>query len=145
MAHCGHCGHDDASRVVSIFRNGAWVDKCNLCAESGDSDFVGPNLTPSDKKMWPDWVVNPKGYKKVGDTLVATDETLTDLEAEVSTTKSADEELELAKKKKREFAAQKNLTPLTQEEINSRVEAFRAQREDVEKVARFQASGLVLP
>jgi hypothetical protein len=145
MAHCGNCGRDDAARVVTTFLNGAEAEKCNLCAKPGDSDFTGKVMDPSDKKMWPDWIVNPKGYKQRGDTLVATDETLADLEAEVSSTKEADAELAEAVRKKREFVAHRNQIPLTQAEIDARVEEFRRQREEVEKLARFQESGLVLP
>ena len=102
-------------------------------------------MDPSDKKMWPDWVVNPKGYKKVGDTLVATDETRADLQAEVLSTKDADAELAAAIEKKRQFAREKNLRPLTQVEIDNRVRVFREQYDEQKIYQAARDAGLVLP
>ena|ERR1017187_519927 len=145
MAHCGGCGRDGSTRVVSTLLDGALVEKCNQCAEPGDADLMGAVMDPSDKKMWPDWIVNPKGYKKVGDTLVATDETKSDLQAEVDCTKDADAILASAIEKKRQFARDKNIRPLSQVEIDARVLIFRDQYEEQKIYQSARDAGLVLP
>jgi hypothetical protein len=145
MAHCENCGRNDATRVIVTLGACGQTEKCNLCAPPGDSDFSGAAMVPSDKKMWPDWVANPHLYKKRGDALVATDECKADLQEEVMGSPVADAETSVAIAKKRAFARERNVRPLTQVEIDDRVRIFREQAEEQKIYQAAEDAGLVLP
>ena len=149
MARCRSCGAENPSRLVILFTDKSGVslkepvDQCSACHPELSSPEPKLELTPN-------WVANPQEYDTLefedGERIpIVKDWAKGEFENRVAEGPVAQSEMADAIERKRAFARERNKTPLTPAEIEARVNGFRAQFEQAERLMGAQAAGIILP
>lgn len=147
MARCGSCGAE-TSRVLTHFEgpDGKPLkeprDSCPQCKADEFPEFRAR------LELVPNWIANPHEYDTLefedGERVpIVKDWAKGEFEELVAEGPVARAEEQDAIERKRAFARERNLSPLTPEEIEQRKRYFREQFEHVERVMGAEAAGLV--
>jgi len=149
MNRCRSCGAENPSRLIIIYTDKSGVplrepkDECSACHPELPSNEPTLEFTPYH-------VAYPEHYDTLefedGERVpIVKDWAKGEFEQLVADAPVAKAEEQEAIARKREFARERNLRPLTPAEIEARVSGFRAQFEMAERLMGAEAAGLILP